>query len=104
MAQQVQRVQVVVHIAIGRIDHGGAAIEDVVAAKEQAVFFEHEADMIGRMAGRVQGAQGVLVFALSQHQALAVGQCPIGREFAGRARGGQGGQAQDGRGALAQGL
>ena len=31
LGQQVQRVQVVVHVAVWRVDHGGAAVEDVVA-------------------------------------------------------------------------
>ena len=58
--QQIQRLQVVRHVAIGRRNDGGAAVKNMVAAKEQAVFFEQDAQMIGRMPRRVNKAQGVL--------------------------------------------
>ncbi|MDT4873592.1 hypothetical protein FQZ97_1088460 [compost metagenome] len=37
--QLVQRFEVGAHVAVGRVDHGGAAVEDVVAREQQAVFF-----------------------------------------------------------------
>ena len=34
LVQEVERIQVVGHIAVRRVDHGGAAIEDVVAREQ----------------------------------------------------------------------
>ena len=50
-----QALQVLGHIAIGRIDDGGAAIEDVVPRKEQAIFNQQQAQMVAGMARGVQG-------------------------------------------------
>ena len=36
--ERVERIQVVAHVAVGRVDHGGAAVEDVVAAEQRGVF------------------------------------------------------------------
>ena len=47
------------HVAIGRVDDGGAAVEDVVAAEQQAVFLQHQAHVVGRMAWGVDDLQGV---------------------------------------------
>ena len=81
-AQQVQRGQVIVHVAVGRVDHRGAAVEDVVAAEQQSVFEQHQADMVGRVAGRVQHQQGVRDAFLAELQALAVGQGAVRHELA----------------------
>ena len=58
--QQVQRIEVMRHIAVGRIDDGGAAVEDMVARKQHAVLRHQQTHMVGRVAGRVQRQQGVL--------------------------------------------
>jgi len=58
-SQPVQRVEVGAHVAVRRIDHGGAAVEDVVAAEQQPVFEQQQAQVIGRVAGRVEHHQGM---------------------------------------------
>ena len=55
----VERIEIGRHVAIGRVDDGGAAVQDVVAAEQQAVFFEQQAQVVGRVAGRVDDAQGM---------------------------------------------
>ena len=85
LCQQVERVQVVCHVAIGRVDDGGAAVQDMVAREQQAVFDQHQAQVVGRMAGCVQHLQGVL----GQLELLAMGQGPVRGELtAGVGRGG----------------
>ena len=72
----VERIQVGRHLAIGRVDDGGAAVQDVVAAEQQAIFLEQQAQVVGGVAGRVDGAQGVGDFALwafaSQRESLSI--------------------------------
>ena len=51
--QVVERLQVVVHVAIGRVHDGGAAVQDVVAAEQQAVLHQHQAQVVGGVAGGV---------------------------------------------------
>ena len=95
--QFVQRVQVAAHVAVGRADDGGAAIEHMVAAEQQAVFFQHQAQVVGRVARRVDGAQAVGDAATLQHQTLAIGEFAFGAKAAvGPGRVGAG-QPQDGR-------
>ncbi|MNL66897.1 hypothetical protein D3C87_1914300 [compost metagenome] len=60
----VQRIQVVGHVAVRRVDHRGAAVQDVIAAEQQIVFFQHQAQVVGRMAGRVDHLQGMGDFTL----------------------------------------
>ena len=55
--ERVQRIQVGRHVAVGRIDHRGAAVEDVVAREQQAVFQQHQAQVVGGVAGRVDDLQ-----------------------------------------------
>ncbi len=55
--QCVQRLQVVTHMAVRRVDHRGAAVQDVVAREQQPVFHQQQADMVGGMAGGVDGLQ-----------------------------------------------
>ncbi|MNT46313.1 hypothetical protein D3C72_1829470 [compost metagenome] len=101
ICQLFQRREVQTHVAIGRIDHGGAAVEDVVAAQQQAVFFQHQAHMVGRMAGGVDGAQGVAVggaIRVAQHQCGAIGQLTVWRELTASTRRGGRRQAPDHRG------
>ena len=85
-SQFVQRGEVVVHVAVGRIHDGGAAVQDMVAAQEQPVFFQHQTQVIGCMAGRVHHAQRVRRIVALQHQQFAVIEFAIRRERAGRAR------------------
>ena len=59
-----------VHVAVRRIDHRGAAVQDVIAAEQQAVFHQHQAQVIGGMAGRVDDFQRVL----AQRQLLSMAQ------------------------------
>ena len=61
--QPVQRIEVVGHVAVGRVDDGGAAVQDVVAAEEQGVFHQQQAQVVGCVAGGVDGLQGVGDFA-----------------------------------------
>ena len=58
-AQAVERIQVGAHVAVRRVDHGGAAVEDVVAAEQQTVFEQQQAQVVGRVAGRVDHLQGM---------------------------------------------
>ncbi len=64
--EPVERVQVVGHVAVGRVDHGGAAVEDVVAAEQQAVFAQEQAQVVGGVAGGVHHLQGMGDFALQR--------------------------------------
>ena len=64
LSQAVQRIKVGAHIAIGWINHGGAAVEDVVAAEQQAVFEQQQAQVVGGMARGVDHHQGVGQIAL----------------------------------------
>ena len=83
--QHIERIEVGRHVAIGRVHHGGAAIQDVVAAEQQAVLFQHQAQMVGSMAGGVDDAQGVAGICCgrvsTQGQAFAIGQLPLGGEL-----------------------
>ena len=58
-AELVKRVEVVVHVPVRRVNHGGAAVQDVVATEQQAVFQQHQAQVVGRVTWRVQHSQGV---------------------------------------------
>jgi len=60
MGQQVQRIKVIVHVAVGRIDHCGAAVQNMIAREQQAVFQKCQTQMIGRMSWGVQDFQAVL--------------------------------------------
>ena len=53
-AQNVQRIEVGRHVAVGWIDHRGAAVQDRVTAKQQAVFEQNKAQAGGSVARRVQ--------------------------------------------------
>ena len=64
--EPVERVEVVGHVAVGRVDHGGAAVEDVVPAEQQAVFAQDQAQMVGCVAGGVHHLQGMGDFALQR--------------------------------------
>ena len=48
--QHVQRMQVVAHMAIRRVNHRGTAVQNVVTGKEQSVLFQQQAHMVGRVA------------------------------------------------------
>ena len=55
LAQPLERLEVLGHVAAPlRADHGGRAVEHVVAGEEHPLLFEQEAEMVGSMAGRVQ--------------------------------------------------
>ena len=55
--QQLERMQVGSHIAIGRQDHRCHPIEHVISGEQQTLFFEQKTNMIRRMTRRVNGAQ-----------------------------------------------
>ena len=79
----------------------------MVATEQQAVFFQHQAQVVGRVAGGVEHAQGMGVFGVLQDQAFAIGQFAVGGELAGSPGRGCRGQTQDGRAVsagFAQGL
>ncbi len=58
-AQQVQGFQVQRHVAVGRVNHGRAAAQNVVAAEQQLVFQQHQAQVVGSVARCVQHLQRV---------------------------------------------
>ncbi len=93
--QHVQRVQVGAHVAVGRIDHGGAAIEHMVAREQQAILDQHQAGVVGSVAGGEDDFQRVPDAAAGEREFLAVGQLAVGCELGLGARRGQGGQAPD---------
>jgi hypothetical protein len=74
--EPVERVEVVGHVAVGRVDDGRAAVEDVVAAEQQAVFPQQQAQVVGRVARRVHHLQGMGDFAVqpfsSQREQLII--------------------------------
>ncbi len=55
--QPVERRQVVAHVAVGRRDDGGAAVEHMVAAEQQAVVGQQQAQVVGGVARHVDDAQ-----------------------------------------------
>ena len=57
--EPVQRIEVGAHLAIGRIDDGRAAVEDVVAGEQQAILDQHQADMVGGVPGGEKNLQSV---------------------------------------------
>ena len=75
----------------------------MVAAEQQAVFFQHQAQVVGRVARRVDGAQAVGYTAALEHQTLAIGELALRGKAAVGPRGVGAGQAQDGR-AVAVGI
>ena len=66
LLQPIQRIQVGGHFAVGRANDGGAAVEDVVARKKQTVFDQHQADMVGGVAGRKNYLQCVRLRMMGQ--------------------------------------
>ncbi len=83
--QQVQRIQVIPHVAIGRVNHGRAAVQDVVTRKQQPVFFEQQANMVGCVARCVDGLQcvyGCIALRRGQDQALTMCKRCVGHEVA----------------------
>jgi ATP-dependent Clp protease ATP-binding subunit ClpA len=59
LVQAVQRIQVVAHVAIRRVNHRGAAVQYVIAREQKPIFFQHKTDVVGRMAGRENRPQRV---------------------------------------------
>ena len=55
--QGVQRIQIVGHVAIGRVDHCGAAVQDVVAREQQTIFHQQQAKVVGGVARCVHHLQ-----------------------------------------------
>src|SRR5690606_2317539 len=58
LAQPLQRLHVGMHVAVGRADHHGRAVHDVLARAQQPVFLEQQADMVRLVPWRMQYAQG----------------------------------------------
>ena len=58
-AEHIKRVQIIPHMPIGRIDHGGAAVQNMVAAEQQAVLDQHQANVVGGVSGRMDDLQGM---------------------------------------------
>jgi hypothetical protein len=52
-----QRSQVGRHVAVGRVDDDGGALHHVVAGEQRLLFFQQVAQVVGRMARRVDDAQ-----------------------------------------------
>ena len=57
--KNIERIQIGTHATVWRIHNRGAPIENVVATEENAFFFQHQAQVIGRMSWRVDDPQGV---------------------------------------------
>ena len=55
--QHIQRMQVVTHMTIRRVNHRGTAVQYVVTRKQQSVLFQQQAHVIGRVAGRKDHTQ-----------------------------------------------
>ncbi len=80
--ESLERVDVGAHVAVGRIDHGRRAVENVIAREQQPVFLEQQADVVFGMSRRMQHAQrGVAHAQLVAVLELAIGpECPLARE------------------------
>ena len=61
-------------MAIGRINHGGAAIEHVVATDEQAVLLQNQTQVVCSVARGMNHLQGVRVTLAVQNNAFTVVQ------------------------------
>ena len=74
--QRVERIEVVGHVAVGRVNDGGAAVQHMVAAEQQGVFHQQQAQVVGRVARGVDHLQGVGDFAFqplsSKRQQLSI--------------------------------
>ena len=57
--QHIERIQISRHVAIGRVNDRGAAVEDVVATEQQAVLHQHQAEVVGGVAGGVDDLEGM---------------------------------------------
>ena len=68
VTQAVQRIEVGIHVAVGRVNHRCAAIQNVVAAEQNAVFEQHQAQVVGGMPGRVYHLQCMNRFALQPRE------------------------------------
>ena len=55
-----QAVEVLVQIAVGRADDNGGAVHDVVPGQQQRMLLHKPAEVVGRVARRVQRTQGEL--------------------------------------------
>ena len=55
--QQAQRLQVGLHVAVGRVDHHRRALHQMVAGEQQLLLLQQIAQMVRRMARRVDHAQ-----------------------------------------------
>ena len=64
------------HVAVGRTDHDGGALHDVVAGEEHPLLLQQVAQVVRRVAGRVHGAEDEL----GGLDGVAVGQGPIDLE------------------------
>ena len=71
-----QGVHIGPHIAIGRADHGAAPAHHMIGREEHAIALHREGQVIGAMAGGVDGLQAP---ALALHH-LAIGQADHGVE------------------------
>ena len=54
-AQASQRVDVGLHVPVGRIDHDGRAVDHVIPRKQPVALRVPVADVVGGVAGRVHG-------------------------------------------------
>lgn len=55
--QVVERVQIRLHVTVRRVDHDRRALHDVIAGKQQALFEQQVAKVIGGVPRRVQHLQ-----------------------------------------------
>ena len=78
--QAVERCQVLGHVAVGRADHDRRALHDVVAREQQPLLVEEVAEVVGRVAGRVDGGEGEA----RTLDTIAVGETTVGLEAVAR--------------------
>ena len=100
--QNIQGVQVICHVAVRRVNDGGASVQNVVARKQNAVLAQQQADVVGGMAWRVNHLQR-MAFCTSvcgagvQRQGFPVVKSAIRNKLAVGPRRGRRGHSPDGR-------
>ena len=86
-----EAVEVLVQVAVGRADDDGRAVHHVVAGQQQRMLLDQPAEVVGRVARRVQRTQGEGRTARRRSRAQRHGEEPalahalVGREALGRA-------------------
>jgi hypothetical protein len=77
LQQRLQRADIVTHMAFRRRDDGGVPAHYMIAGQQRLAVIQRKAQMIWRVAGRVQGFQPPI----AARDPLAAFQCAVRREI-----------------------